>query len=337
MKAWQIGDEFGIENLELAERPAPKPVPGQVVVEMRACSLNARDLQVIGGFYDLDMTEPRILFSDGAGEVVAVGEGVNRFAVGDRVVGAFMQGWVDGDFTPEKVTTALGGPVDGVAAEKVVLHEEGLVAVPDHLSFEEAATLPCAAVTAWNALVVRGGLKAGDTVLVQGTGGVSIFALQIANMLGGRAIITSSSNEKLSRALKLGASDGINYREHEDWDARVLELTGGRGVDHVVEVGGPDTLGRSLNAVRAGGNVAVIGVLTGVAGNVPTVSILQKAVRVQGVNVGSRRMFEDLNRALSLNPSVRPVVDRGFPFEEVPDALRHLQSAAHFGKVVVTF
>ena len=190
-------------------------------------------------------------------------------------------------------------------------------------------------MTAWNGLVEKGGLQAGDTVLVQGTGGVSVFALQIAGMFGARVIVTSSSYEKLARAMKLGASDGVNYREDEDWDQRVLELTGGRGADHVVEVGGPDTLGRSLNAVRAGGNVAMIGVLTGVAGNVPTGSILMKAVGVRGVNVGSRRMFEDLNRALSLNPAVRPVVDREFRFEELPDALRHLKGGAHFGKIVL--
>ena len=183
--------------------------------------------------------------------------------------------------------------------------------------------------------MARGGLKAGDTVLALGTGGVSVFALQIATMFGARTIITSSSDEKLPRALRMGASEGINYRENEDWDEGVLELTGGRGVDHVVEVGGPDTLGRSLNAVRAGGNIAVIGVLTGVAGDVPTLPILQKAVRVQGIFVGSRAMFEDMNRALSLNPSVRPVVDREFSFDEVPDALRYLESGAHFGKVVV--
>ncbi len=334
MRAWEIRNEFSIDNLKLTDRPEPEPGPGQVVLEMRAYSLNARDLQVVEGFYDLNLTGPRIPFSDGAGEVVAVGEGVSRFSVGDRVAGIFMQGWVDGEFTPDKGATALGGPMDGMAAERVVLHEEGLVAVPEHLSFAEAATLPCAAVTAWNALVTRGGLKAGDTVLVQGTGGVSIFALQIANMFGARAIVTSSSDEKLARALKLGASDGINYRKNEDWDESVLELTEGRGVDHVVEVGGPDTLGKSLNATRTGGNVAVIGVLTGIAGNVPTLSILQKNVRVQGINVGSRRMFEDMNRALSLN-SVKPVVDREFPFEETQDALRHLKSASHFGKVVV--
>jgi len=334
VRAWEIRNEFSIDNLKLTDRPEPEPGPGQVVLEMRAYSLNARDLQVVEGFYDLNLTGPRIPFSDGAGEVVAVGEGVSRFSVGDRVAGIFMQGWVDGEFTPDKGATALGGPMDGMAAERVVLHEEGLVAVPEHLSFAEAATLPCAAVTAWNALVTRGGLKAGDTVLVQGTGGVSIFALQIANMFGARAIVTSSSDEKLARALKLGASDGINYRKNEDWDESVLELTEGRGVDHVVEVGGPDTLGKSLNATRTGGNVAVIGVLTGIAGNVPTLSILQKNVRVQGINVGSRRMFEDMNRALSLN-SVKPVVDREFPFEETQDALRHLKSASHFGKVVV--
>lgn len=334
MKVWEIQDEFGIDNMKLTERPEPEP--GQVLVEVRARSLNARDLQMVKGLYDPNLVRPRVPLSDGAGQVVAVGEGVNRFVVGDRVAGTFMQGWTDGVFTSDKVATGLGGPIDGVAAEKVVFAQEGLVRVPDHLSFEEAATLPCAAVTAWNALVEKGGLKAGDTVLVQGTGGVSIFALQIAKMFGARTIVTSSSNEKLSRALKLGASDGINYRQDENWDKKVLELTDDQGVDHVIEVGGPGTLGRSLNAVKAGGNVALIGVLTGVAGNIPTVSILAKAINVRGISVGSRRMFEDLNRALPLNPSVGPIVDREFRFEDVPDALRHLDSGAHFGKIVVT-
>ncbi len=247
-----------------------------------------------------------------------------------------MQGWISGEITPDAAATALGGAIDGMLAERVVLSDEGLVRVPDHLSFEEASTLPCAAVTAWNGLVEKGGLKAGDTVLVQGTGGVSLFALQFARMFGARVIATSSSDEKLERILSSGASDGINYKTTPEWDVRALELTGGRGVDHVVEVGGPDTLNGSLSAVRVGGGIYMIGVLTGIRGEVNTALILRKSVRVQGIYVGSRAMFEAMNRAISLN-EMRPVIDRTFSFEEAPDALRHMESAAHFGKIVVSF
>ncbi len=336
MRAWEIRGDFGIANLAIAEKPEPEPGPGEVVVEVRACSLNYRDLQVVRGQYGSNTRLPLVPFSDGAGEVVAVGEGVARFAQGDRVSGIFMQGWISGEITPAAAATALGGAIDGMLSEKVVLSEEGLVRIPEHLSFEEASTLPCAAVTAWNGLVEKGGLKAGETVLVQGTGGVSLFALQFAKMFGARAIATSSSDEKLERALTLGASDGINYKKNPGWDERALELTGGRGVDHVVEVGGPDTLNGSLSAVRMGGGIYMIGVLTGISGEVNTALILRKSVRVQGIYVGSRAMFEAMNRAISLN-ELRPVIDRAFSFEEVPDALRHMESGAHFGKIVVRF
>ncbi len=334
MRAWEIRDSFGIESLTITEKPEPEPGPGQVAVRVRAVSLNYRDLQVVKGQYDPKMPLPRIPFSDGAGEVVAVGEGVTRFEVGDRVAGIFMQEWVEGGVTPEKAASALGGRIDGMLREYAVLNESGLVAIPEHLSYEEAATLPCAAVTAWNALVTQGGLSAGETVLLQGTGGVSIFALQIANMFGARAIVTSSSDEKLERAYSLGASDGINYRETPEWDEKVLELTGGRGVDYVVEVGGPGTLNRSLLAVRMGGYVAMIGVLTGGGGEITTASILRKSIRIQGIYVGSRTMFEAMNRAISLH-GLKPVVDRVFDFEEAPDALRHMESGAHFGKICI--
>ena len=336
MRVWEVRGDFGLDNLALGERPDPEPGPKEVVVEMRACSLNYRDLQVVQGLYDPKMPLPRVPFSDGAGEVVAVGEGVTRFAEGDRVCGIFMQGWISGGITPYAAATALGGAIDGMLSERVVLSEEGLVPVPNHLSFEEASTLPCAAVTAWNGLVEGGGLKAGDTVLVQGTGGVSLFALQFARMFGARVIATSSSDEKLERALSLGASDGINYKTTPEWDARALELTGGRGVDHVVEVGGPDTLNSSLSAARMGGGIYMIGVLTGIRGEVNTALILRKSVRVQGIYVGSRAMFEAMNRAISAN-EMRPVIDRTFSFEEAPDALRHMESGAHFGKIVVGF
>ena len=334
MRAWEIRDEFGIDSLTITEKPKPEPGPGQVAVRVRAVSLNYRDLQVVKGQYDPKMPLPRIPFSDGAGEVVAVGENVTRFEAGDRVAGIFMQEWVEGGVTPEKAASALGGRIDGMLQEYAVLNESGLVRIPEYLFYEEAATLPCAAVTAWNALVTQGGLSAGETVLLQGTGGVSIFALQFAGMFGARAIVTSSSDEKLEKAYSLGASDGINYRETPEWDEKVLELTGGRGVDYVVEVGGPGTLNKSLSAVRMGGYVAMIGVLTGGGGEITTASILRKSIRIQGIYVGSRAMFEAMNRAISLH-GLKPVVDRVFDFEEAPDALRHMESGAHFGKICI--
>jgi NADPH:quinone reductase-like Zn-dependent oxidoreductase len=335
MKVFEIQKEFGIDNLTLTERPDPKPGPGQILLKLRAVSLNYRDLMVVTGRYVPRIPLPRIPVSDGAGEVVACGEGVSRVKVGDRVAGAFMQSWIKGEYTSQRFQSALGGTaIDGLLAEYAVLDENGVVPIPSHLSYEEAATLPCAAVTAWNALITAGGLKAGDTVLVQGTGGVSIFALQFAKASGARVIATSSSDEKLQRVLKLGASDGINYRTTPDWDKRVRELTGGVGVDHVVEVGGAGTLNKSLEAVRAGGTVSMIGVLTGRSAEINTGAILAKAVRLQGIYVGSREMFEAMNRAIELH-KLRPVIDRVFLFEEAREALRYMESGAHFGKIVI--
>ncbi len=259
---------------------------------------------------------------------------MTKFEVGDRVCGIFMQEWTGGEVTPERFASSLGGAIGGMLAEKVVLGQEGLVRVPEHLSYEEASTLPCAAVTAWNCLVESGGLKAGDTVLALGTGGVSIFVLQFAKMLGAKVIITSSSDEKLELARSLGADATVNYKDNPDWEKEVIELTDGRGVDHVVEVGGPATLGKSIQSVRMGGNVALIGVLTGVEGEVLTAAISLNSVRVQGVYVGSREMFENMNRALSLH-EIRPVIDRTFPFEEAREALRHMEGASHFGKITI--
>jgi NADPH:quinone reductase-like Zn-dependent oxidoreductase len=250
------------------------------------------------------------------------------------MAGIFMQTWLAGDVTTAYAQSALGGALDGMLAEQMVLHEDGVVHVPEHLSYEEAATLPCAAVTAWQALVTKGGLKAGDTVLVQGTGGVSIFALQFATMTGARVIVTSSSDEKLERARQLGAAEVINYRTTPDWDQRVLELTGGAGVDQVVEVGGAGTLERSFRAVRVGGTVSLIGLLTG-SGEINPMPVLMKSIRMQGIYVGSREMFESMNRAIAVH-RMRPVIDRGFPFAEVRKALKHMESAAHFGKIVIT-
>jgi NADPH:quinone reductase-like Zn-dependent oxidoreductase len=331
MKAFLLM-RFGIDGLSLDDVAEPKPGPGQVLVKMRAWSLNYRDLLVVRGIYSPKLKFPFQILSDGVGEVAAVGTGVTRVKPGDRVAGAFMQTWVEGEPSAVKSTSALGGAVPGLAAEYVVLDSEGVVLVPSHLSDEEAATLPCAAVTAWHALVSSGNLAPGETVLVQGTGGVSIFALQFAHMLGARVIATSSSDAKLERVKKLGASDVINYKTTTDWGLKVRELTDRKGVDHVVEVGGAGTLAQSLEAVRIGGRISLIGVLTG--GTVNPIPILMKNVTVQGIYVGSRAMFEAMNSAIALN-GMKPIIDRVFPFSQLPKALRHMESGAHFGKIVL--
>ena len=333
MKVIELQTSFGIDSLQVTERSAPQPGPGQVLLRVRACSLNYRDLLVVKGLYTPKLKLPMVPLSDGAGEIAAIGPGVTRVQVGDRVAGIFMQQWLAGEPTEAKAKSSLGGGGIGMLAEYVVLSEEGVVRVPAHLSDEEAATLPCAAVTAWHALVSEGGVKAGDTVLTQGTGGVSLFAVQFARLLGARVIATSGNDDKLARVLKLGASDGINYKTTPEWEDKVRELTGGVGVDHIVEVGGAGTLGKSLKAVRMGGCISLIGVLSG-GGQINPTPILMKNVRVQGIYVGSRDMFEAMNRAIALH-QLRPVVDRVFPFSEIREALRYLESQGHFGKIVL--
>jgi NADPH:quinone reductase-like Zn-dependent oxidoreductase len=333
MKAWVIADHFGIENLRIVERPEPQPGPGQVVVAVRAVSLNYRDLLVARGAYNPRMPLPRIPCSDGAGEVTAIGAGVSRVKVGDRVAGTFFQKWIAGGLTEAMARSTLGGDLDGMLAERVLLSEEGVVPFPEHLSFDEAATLPCAALTAWNALI-GGGLKAGDSVHVQGTGGVSIFALHFAKLMGAKVLITSSSDEKLARAKGLGADAGVNYRANPDWEKWCRSETGGIGVDHVVEVGGAGTLERSLKAVRTAGHVALIGVLSGAGGTINPLPILMRSICVRGIFVGSRAMFEAMNRAVA-HGRLRPVIDKTFAFDQFPDALRHMERGAHFGKIVV--
>jgi NADPH:quinone reductase-like Zn-dependent oxidoreductase len=297
--------------------------------------LNYRDLLVMKGHYNPKAPLPLVPLSDGAGEVTAVGPGVTRLARGERVAAAFMPGWTDGVLNDEHAQSALGaGGDEGMLAEVVVLPESGCVRIPEHLTFEEAATLPCAAVTAWNALVHEGQIKAGDTVLVQGTGGVSVFALQFAQRCGARVIATSSSDEKLERMRALGASDGINYRTNPDWERQVRVLTQGEGVDHVVEVGGSGTLATSLKAVRTGGRISLIGVLSGGSAELSLFPILMKGLRMRGIYVGSVAMFEAMNRAISLH-MLHPVIDRLLPIEETVEAFRHLESGQHFGKVVI--
>jgi NADPH:quinone reductase-like Zn-dependent oxidoreductase len=332
VKALVIQTAFGLENLALTDRPDPKPGPGQVLIRVRAASLNYRDLLIAKGMYNPKLKFPRVLGSDCAGEVVAVGSGVSKVKVGDRVIGCFMPHWVDGPITDAAARSTLGSDRDGVLAELVVFEEGGVVPVPGNLTFEEAATLPCAALTAWNALT-GAGCGPGKTVLLQGTGGVSIFALQFAKALGARPLITSGHDEKLNRALAMGASAGVNYKTNPDWDKWAREQTDGTGVDIVVEVGGAGTLERSAKAARYGGHIALIGVLAG-PGSFNPVLVLMKALRVQGVFVGSRAMFEDMNR-LVVRDGIKPVIDRVFPFGDAPAAFRHLESGSHFGKVVV--
>jgi NADPH:quinone reductase-like Zn-dependent oxidoreductase len=333
MNLYEIRETKGIDSLIRIERDVPKPAAGEVLIRIHAVSLNYRDLLIAKGQYARGLKLPLIPLSDGAGEVIEVGAGVTRVQRGDRVAGIFMQNWLSGEVSPYVARSALGGSVDGVFAEHVILNENGVVHIPAHLSYAEAATLPCAGVTAWNALTTWM-LKPGITVLVQGTGGVSMFALQFARLAGARVIATSSSDEKLKKAADLGASDGINYRSVPDWDKAVLERTNGFGVDHIIEVGGPGTLARSLNAVRVGGRISVIGLLTGPETAVNPMPILGKQIQVQGIFVGSREMFESMNRAIALH-HMRPVVDRVFPFEEAREALRYLESGKHFGKIVI--
>ncbi|RKH66535.1 zinc-dependent alcohol dehydrogenase family protein [Corallococcus aberystwythensis] len=334
MNVYEIRGAFGLDNLVRAERPDPVPGPFQVRVRVKATSLNSRDLMMVEGRYNPRQKLPLVPNSDGAGVVDAVGPGVTRVKPGDRVMTLFAQGWQGGEPTKAGITTTLGGPLDGALADTMLLHEDGVVLTPSYLSDEEAATLPCAAVTAWSALVTQGGLKPGDTVLVQGTGGVSIFALQIARLCGAHVIVTSSRDDKLERALKLGAQEGINYVTTPDWEKAARTLTGGVGVDHVVEVGGSGTFEKSLKAVRVGGTVSVIGVLSGGAGSVSLVPILMQNLRVQGVFVGHRQSFEALTRAFALH-DVHPVVDRVFPFAEARAAFEHMKQGAHFGKIVI--
>lgn len=332
MKVVELRDGFGLDNLHVAERPEPQPGPGQVLLRMKAWSLNYRDLMLVQGRYNPRLKFPAVPLSDGVGEVVAVGPGVTRVQVGQRVAGCFMPGWVSGELTDEAARSALGGGGPGMLAEQVVLPAEGVVVVPEHLSDEQAATLPCAALTAWNALFVAGNLQPGQTVLVQGTGGVSLFAWQFAKLAGAQVILTSSSDEKLARVTSLGGAAGlINYKTTPAWENRARELTGGQGVDQIVEVGGAGTLAKSFKAVRTGGTISLIGVLTG-AGEVDPIPVLMKNIRLQGIFVGSRVMFEAMNRAIAVH-RLEPIIDRVFGFGEIRAALAHLESGSHFGKI----
>lgn len=337
MKAYIIkAGSTSFDGIVPAERPKPVAGPGEILVEMRAASINFRDLVIpLGKYFTGPVPTDLIPLSDGAGEVIAIGAGVTRFKVGDRVCGTFFRNYIDGPSAAVD-RPSLGCPVDGVLAEYVVFNQRDAVLIPSNLSFIEAATLPCAGVTAWHALMAAGKpVRPGDTVLVLGTGGVSLQALQIARATGARVLVTSGSDEKLKRARMLGASGLINYKQHPEWSSEVMRLTGGRGVDCVVEVGGAGTLKQSMLSLAHAGKIGVIGVLSGFQGDTNPHAMMLKGGSLHGIFVGNRAMFEDMNRAIEVN-DIHPVVDNVFTFSQVVEAFKYQLSQAHFGKVVLT-
>jgi NADPH:quinone reductase-like Zn-dependent oxidoreductase len=334
MRLYQLGNLGSLDALQMKEAETPRPRAGQVAIRIRACALNHRDLNIVSGNYTSVALKPgAIPISDGAGEVVEVGPDVTRWKVGDRVAPIFVQRWLGGSLLPEYAASALGGPSDGVLAETIVLSQDGLVRIPSHLNFEQAATLPCAAVTAWNAALVKGRLQPGHAVVTLGTGGVSLFTIQLALMTGARVIATTGSSEKIERLRALGVNEVINYRTTPDWDVRVRELTAGRGADLVVEVGGPGSLARSIAAIRHGGHISVVGNLAGKASIDPG-ALFAKRASMCGLQVGSRDMFEAMNRALAV-AKLEPLIDRVFDFAEARAAYEYLASGKNFGKVVI--
>jgi NADPH:quinone reductase-like Zn-dependent oxidoreductase len=335
MKAIRLEHPSRLETMREVDLPDPgAPKAGEIRVRLHASSLNYHDLGVVSG----KMPDARagIPMSDGAGVVEAVGTGVTEFAAGDRVVSTFFPKWLDGEPAIGDFSTTPGDGIDGYACEAAVVPATAFTRAPRGYSHAEAATLPTAGLTAWRALIVNGGLKAGDTVLTLGTGGVSIFALQIAKAMGATVMITSSSDDKLRRAGELGADHGINYRHEPEWAARVLEITGGRGVDHVIELGGVGTLPQSIRAARVGGHIALIGVLTGVAGPVPMAASMRRQQRIHGLIVGSRQHQIEMVRAIEAT-GIKPVIDRAFPLAGIAEAFRLQKAGDHFGKIVLEF
>jgi NADPH:quinone reductase-like Zn-dependent oxidoreductase len=335
MQAYRVFSGRNENPFERFERNTPAVAGHQVRIQVRATSLNYRDLMIARGQYPISSGNPPIALADGAGDVLAVGAEVTRFRVGDRVTASYLARWLDGPLTPEKAALVPGASMDGMLAEEVVVHEDFLVAVPSHLNFNEAATLSCAGVTAWNSLFVEGHVKPGDTVLLLGTGGVSIWALQLAKAAGLHAIITSSSDDKLKRARALGADETINYRTQPEWQEEVLRLTQGRGVDLTIEVGGNGTLNRSVAATRTGGTIALVGGVNGFAADLQIAPMLVGSKRLIGIFVGSRTMFEDLNRFVAAK-GIRPVIDTVFGFDQASEAFAYLKAASHFGKIVIS-
>lgn len=338
MRVFQIEGDWGFDNLRLSERPEPKAGPRQVVIAMRMASLNSRDLIVPERGYGRATGElPLIPVSDGVGEVIEVGDGVTRVRVGDRVCPTYFQNWAGGNATPERLASALGGPLDGVMADRVCLSEDGVVRLPDYLTDAEAATLPCAALTAWSAVVTHGQTRAGDRLLVQGTGGVALFALAFAKLQGAHVTVISSSDDKLERVRALGADETINYRETEDWARASRAITADRGgFDNIIELGGAKTLPQSLRAVRPGGTLSMIGVLSGLNIEASLGPIVARQVRLQGVTVGHRDGFEAMLRAMAQH-EVHPVLGESFAFEQLKDAMDHLRQGGHFGKTLIRF
>jgi NADPH:quinone reductase-like Zn-dependent oxidoreductase len=335
MKVWELRDEWALDHLRAGERPRPQAGPGQVLLRMRAASLNYRDLVVLRRGYGANSgTLPLIPLSDGVGEVVEVGAGVTRVAPGERVCPLFMPYYLGGEPTAERLSRTLGGPLDGVMAAYMALDADSVARVPEYLSDVQAATLPCAALTAWSALVTYGAVKAGDRVLVQGTGGVSTFALQFAKCLGARVTVISGAAAKLERALALGADDGLDYRKTPEWGKALRARIGGDGYDHVIDVGGQHTLAQSLRALRSGGTISLIGVLSGSELALKLGPIVTRHVRLQGITVGSRDGFEAMSRALAQH-RIEPVIDRVYDFDQLPAALARLERGEHHGKLCI--
>ena len=334
MKAYHVHPGQNFDGIVPIERTLPPPGPREVRVRVRAVALNYRDLMMIRGDYNGGNSAPVVPASDGAGDVIAIGDQVTRFKVGDRVATTFFASWIEGRQTLEKSRLSFGGLIDGALAQEIVVSQHALFKVPDHLDYDEAATLTCAGATAWNSLFVEGHARPGDSVLLLGTGGVSIWALQLAKAAGLRTLITSSSDAKLERARQLGANTTINYTTTPDWQEEVLRATGGDGVDIVVEVGGAGTLKKSLLATRMGGTVAIVGGVSGWAGDIDPFQMIRGARHVTGIYVGSLAMLEDLARFVALH-RIKPVVDRVFPFDQARAAYEYLDSGSHFGKVVI--
>ena len=333
VRAWELGAQGSVDSLRMVERPDPTPAAGEALIRIRASALNYRDHMILNLIDSAPKPAHRVPLSDGAGEVVAVGAGVNAVKPGDRVMISFFTAWLDGPLRPAHFGTDLGGGCDGTLAELAVFPASALVPIPDSLSDEEAACLPCAALTAWVSLVEFGQMKAGDTVLLLGTGGVSIFGLQFARMMGASAVITSSSDEKIARARALGAAHGVNYVRDPAWGRAVAELTG--GADLIIETGGAATLARSIEAAAFDARIALIGMLGGVGIRNDPLALIWKNIHLKGILVGSRRALEQMTKAVARN-GLRPVIDRRFSFTEASAAYRHLAAGAHFGKIVIT-
>ncbi|TGL92738.1 NAD(P)-dependent alcohol dehydrogenase [Leptospira barantonii] len=335
MKVYEIQNQFGLENLKIADRPDPTPGHGEVLVRFRAASLNYRDYLMAIGKYNPKQKLPLIPLSDGAGEIAEVGPGVTKWKVGDKICANFAQTWLDGAPDKTMLKNTLGGPLDGTLCQYRIFPEHGIVPMPENLSFAEAATLPCAALTAYTAIVTHGNIQPGATIVVQGTGGVSIFALQFAKMMGCRVIATSSSDEKLAKCKALGADEVINYNEKPNWEKEVRKITDMEGADLIIEVGGAGTLQKSISSTKPWGTIALIGVLAGgESNNLSLFPILMQGIRIQGIIVGSKRNFEDMNIAINTN-KIKPVVDEIFSFEDAPKAFETLKSGKHFGKVCI--